>query len=217
MAIARGESRQRILEHLKRHGSSTIPAIAADVDLNVETVRDHLKALVDQGLVQRDGTRSRGPGRPEIVYGPTDAAEALFPNRQGELLEELAAFLENAGEGALVERFFAQYVARRRAAALPRVEDLEGRERIEEVARILSEEGFMAEVEEAGAQPVLRLCHCPMRQLVSATRVPCRAEMGFVRELLGERLARVGYIPSGDAACRYAVGQGSASGSDSAA
>jgi predicted ArsR family transcriptional regulator len=43
-----------------------------------------------------------------------------------------------------------------------------------------------------------------MRQLVEATRAPCRAELGFVKELLGERLTRVSYIPSGDSACCYA-------------
>ncbi len=52
-----GESQQRILEHLKRRGSSTIPAIAADLDLNVETVRTHLKALGSHGLAQA-GRRS---------------------------------------------------------------------------------------------------------------------------------------------------------------
>ena len=59
-----GESQQRILKHLKREGTSTIPAIAGDVELNVETVRAHVRALVQYGLVTRIGSRPRGPGRP---------------------------------------------------------------------------------------------------------------------------------------------------------
>ncbi|HKJ02885.1 MAG TPA: hypothetical protein VJ997_10535 [Longimicrobiales bacterium] len=204
-----GESQQKILEHLKRRGSSTIPAMAADLDLNVETVRTHLRALGSDGLAQRVGSRRSGPGRPEILYGLTDAAEAWFPNRESDVLRELTTYLQNAGEPGVVNEFFADYVGRRRSAALSRVEDLSGEARLEEVARILTEDGFMAEVQmDDDGKRVLRLSHCPLRQLVDVTRAPCRAELSYVRDLLGERMARVTYIPSGDSACCYAIGEG---------
>jgi predicted ArsR family transcriptional regulator len=202
-----GESQTRILEHLKRHGSGTIPRIAESLELNVETVRAHLKSLGSDGLVTRAGRRSRGPGRPEIVYELTEAAEVLFPNREGQVLQQLAAYLEASGNPELVRSFFEEYVDRRRGAALERVRGLEGRERAEEVARILTEQGFMAEIEsDDSGRRVLRLCHCPLRGLVSVTRAPCRAELGFVRELLGGTLDRVGYMPAGDRACCYTAG-----------
>lgn len=204
-----GESQHRILEHLKRRGSSTIPAIAADLDLHVETVRTHLRALGSEGLAQRVGSRRSGPGRPEILYGLTDAAEALFPNREGEILHELAAFLENDGARDTVNRFFATRVHRRRTAAMARVEGLEGDERLREVARILTEDGFMAEVQvDDQGRRVLRLPHCPIRQLVGITRAPCREELSLVRDLLGERVTRVSYIPTGDNACCYSLTEG---------
>jgi predicted ArsR family transcriptional regulator len=96
-------------------------------------------------------------------------------------------------------------VAVRRKEALDRVSGLEGRRRLEEVARILTEDGFMARIEDRSGQQVLRLCQCPVRALVDVTRTPCRAEVAFIRELLGERLARVSYIPSGDPSCSYAM------------
>lgn len=201
-----GESQQRILEHLKRSGSGTIPVIAADVELNVETVRAHLRALDREGLVRRAGSRPKGPGRPEIVYELTAEADRLFPNREGELLQRLAAYLKESGHPELVGRFLEDYVDSKRAEGLARVADLEGEERFHEVARILSEEGFMAEVDRDGeGRPLLKLSNCPMRSLVSATRAPCRTELGFVQELLGEKLARVSYIPSGDSACCYSA------------
>ena len=177
-----------------------------DLDLNVETVRTHLRALGSEGFARRVGSRRRGPGRPEIVYGLTDAAETWFPNRESDVLKALTTYLQAAGEPGLINDFFADYVARRRAVAVSRVEELTGHARLDEVARILTEDGFMAEVEtdEKGAR-VLRLSHCPLRRLVDVTRAPCRAELSFVRDLLGERLSRVSYIPSGDSACCYAV------------
>ena len=202
-----GASQQHILEHLKRRGSSTIPTIAGDVELNVETVRAHLRALAREGLVVRAGSRPKGPGRPEVVYELTPEAEQLFPNREGELLQRFAVYLEERGHPELVGGFFDEYVDSRRTEALARLDGLEGDDRLQEVARILSEEGFMAEIDsDAAGRNLLRLCHCPMRKLVAATRAPCRAELGFVKQLLGEKLARVSYIPAGDPACCYSLG-----------
>ncbi len=204
-----GESQQRILEHLKRRQSSTIPAIAADLDLNVETIRTHMRALGSDDLVKRVGSRRSGPGRPEILYGLTDAAEPWFPNRESDILRELTAYLQEAGESGIVNDFFADYVGRRRAAAMSRVQDLSGEERLQEVARILTEDGFMAEVQtDDEGRRVLRLPHCPLRHVVDVTKAPCSAELSYVRELLGERLARVSYIPAGDAACCYTIAEG---------
>ena len=72
-----GESQRAILETLKRRGSATTPVLAAELGLNVETVRSHLRALLGHGLVRRGPTVRSGPGRPETVFGLTDRAEAL--------------------------------------------------------------------------------------------------------------------------------------------
>lgn len=203
-----GESRRSILSILKRDGGATVPFLAQVVELNIETVRAHLKVLRDQGLVDRRGTRTSGPGRPEVVYGLTERAEALFPRREPEVLKELASFIQMTGRGDLLEEFFDHFMARRRTEALARVEGLDGRERVEEIARIMSEQGFMAVVEEHEQGPRLRLCHCPLRELVEVSRVPCRAEAELIRDLLGGDPARVSYIPAGDAACSYVTGCG---------
>lgn len=207
MILARiGESQGRILERLKRWGPGTIPDLAGALDLSVETVRTHLRSLGSEGLVERRGTRRSGPGRPEILYGLTAASEAFFPNTEGELLHELAGFLVERGDSGVVREFFEGRLEERRASAKQRLAGLEADERIDEVARILSEEGFMADVVTHGTdEKVLRLCHCPMRRLVDVTRVPCRSELEFVRRLLGRRLVRVSYIPHGDDACCYAL------------
>lgn len=198
-----GGSRPVLLGALKRRGSATVPELAEDAGLNVETVRHHLRVLGSRGLVERRGARRSGPGRPEVEYGLTREAEALFPRREGELLRELVVHLKRTGNEALLEEFFESYIGERRGAALARVEGLEGRARVEEAGRILTELGFMAEVESEGERSQLRLCHCPLRDVVDVTTVPCRAELGFVRELIGERLTRLSYIPAGDAACTY--------------
>lgn len=198
-----GKSQRAILDLLKRRDRSTIPELAADLRLNIETLRGHLKALVARKLVRRAGTRcADGPGRPEVLYALAPEAEALFPRREGETLHELAAHLVNSGRADVLREFFERRIGGRRVEALRRVRPLKGRARVEEVARIFSELGFMAVVEDDGR---LRLCHCPIRELVRATRIPCAAEIGLIQELLGKGLHRTTYIPAGDAACSYRV------------
>lgn len=205
MDIPKLNSSQRaILDLIKYRGTQTIPRLSAVLGLNVETVREHVRRLARAELVRREGKRSEGRGRPEILYGLTAEAERLFPRREPEILRRLAEYLRREEHQDVLEGFFDEWIRERRAAAVERVADLSGRDRLDEVANILSELGFMAVVdEEADGAPRLRLCHCPLRSLVEATKVPCRVEIGLVQELMGADLTRETYIPAGDASCSY--------------
>jgi predicted ArsR family transcriptional regulator len=199
-------SQRAILDLMKYQGEMTVPRLAGLLSLNVETVRDHVRRLIAEDLVRREGSVREGPGRPEIIYGLTADAEILFPRREAEMLQRLAEHLIGSGNQQLLHDFFDGWLDERRESALARVRHLEGRARLDEVAAVMSEFGFMAVVDEAPDGPRLRLCHCPIRGLVDATKIPCRAEIGFVKELLGETLIRERYIPAGDASCTYRAG-----------
>jgi len=201
-----GETQRRLLGLIKRSGECTLAQLEAEFDLNRETLRTHLKSLVAMGLVERPGVHRKGPGRPHGLFRLTGAGEALFPRREGELLGELAGFLQEQGRLDLLEEFFERRLARRRRDLAPRVAGLRGRERLEAVAAILSEEGFVAEVVAGEAGPRLRLCHCPLRELVAVSELPCRFEKRLIESLLGERSRREAFIPEGEHACTYAVG-----------
>jgi predicted ArsR family transcriptional regulator len=159
-------------------------------------VRSHLQALVAQGLVERSGLLRSGPGRPRVRYRLTEKGDALFPRRDRELLRELAAYLLDSGHGALLEEFFTDRLRRKRAEAEARLADLPDEERLDGVAKLLCEDGFLAEVVRDASGRHLRLGHCPLRELVEISRLPCRAEMALVGELLGAELQRESFIPT---------------------
>jgi len=201
-----GESQRKLLGLIKRSGECTIAWLEAGFDLNRETLRTHLKALVAMGLVERSGVHRKGPGRPHVLYRLTPAGEALFPRREGMLLGELAGFLNERGHRDLLEEFFERRLARRRKELAPRVAGLRGRERLEATAGILSEEGFVAEVVDGEGGARLRLCHCPLQEMVALSDLPCRFEKRLIEGLLGARSRRETFIPEGEHACTYAVG-----------
>lgn len=201
-----GDTQRRLLDRLKRGGPQGVAELADAVGLAAETVRGHLNALAGRGLVRRAGRRKQGRGRPEILYALTEEAEPLFPSEEGRLLRELTAWLAREGHEDVLRAFFEARGLQKGRAARERVRGLRGRRRLEEVAAILSEEGFMAElvdVEDGSAQ--LRLCHCPLKEMVAASRLPCEAEIAWVRDLLGEDLARRSWMPAGDRTCTYVV------------
>jgi len=208
-----GASHFEVLQALKRRGPATIVELGAALRFAKETLREHLEALVFRGLVTRAAARRGRPGRPEILYALAPAAEAYFPRRESAVLTDLVRHLLVEGREAELRAFFTARAAERREAARARLEGLRGRRRLEEVARILTEDGYMAEAESdpAGRPRRLRLCHCPIRDVVAVTPLPCGAELRYVRELLGResRLVRVSYLPDGDASCSYSLGGGS--------
>lgn len=202
-----GESQAAILELLLRRGRATLAELEEDLELATETLRDHLDALAVKGLVERAGVRRDGPGRPRIVYGLSESGLELFPRREADLLRELTRFLAEEGSLHLLEEFFERRASAQREELIGRVSGLEGEERLREVARILSEQGFMAEVAHQESPPRIRLCNCPIRDLVEVSHLPCRAELRLVRELLGRSLHRVSYMPDGDDSCTYSLGE----------
>lgn len=201
-----GDTQRRLLELLKRGGEQSVGDLAGSLELAAETVRGHMNALAGQGLVRRAGQRKEGPGRPEILYRLTDESEQLFPDEEGRLLRDLTSYLTEEGHDGVLASFFEARVARQREKARDRLEGLEGRERLEEIAAILTEEGFMAEVMEGeGGDPGLRLCHCPLKEMVAVSRMPCRAEASWIEEMSGTELARRSWMPEGDRTCTYVL------------
>ncbi len=197
------ERQRELLDAIKHRGKATVPELALDLDLNVETVRDHMRTMEAHGIVRRDGTVPplAGRGRPEIVFVLTREAQSLFPGREGEILRALTRYLISRRHGALLRGFFREYMAERRQGGRDRVSGLKGDERTREVISILEEMGFMPVLDDDGA--TLRLSHCPMRGMVDATDLPCREEVALLTELLGMPLKRVAHIRNGDMACSY--------------
>ena len=171
-----------------------------------ETVRSHLESLTAQKLIERAGVRRQGPGRPQVVYRLSAQGEALFPRREG-MLAELARYLLDSEHPEMLKEFLSSRTDAKHSRLAGRLEGLEAGERLSEIARSLSTEGFLAEAVLEGDEPVrLRLCHCPLRDLVAVTHLPCRTEMELVEKLLGRPLERTQFIPDGATSCTYSVG-----------
>lgn len=203
--LVSSDTRRELLQLVKRQGSLSLDEAMEALGMARTTVREHLLRLERKGLVERS-TERNGRGRPSLRYEMTPKAKILFPSRDGELMGQLLAFLREEGADELVTAFFESYWQERTARVKQKLaelseDDIEGR--LERLATLLEEEGFMPRVEHGEEGITIRECNCPFPEAVKHTRIPCRLEAAFYEALFGAEVKRSNYIPDGHPACTY--------------
>jgi DeoR family suf operon transcriptional repressor len=197
--------REDLLLTLKRSGGARADELAAALDITPSAVRQHLTALTAEGLVGFDEQRG-GPGRPKHVYKLTESAEALFPKRYGDLAAELLEYMADA-DPALVDEVFAKRRQRRIADAKVRLAGKPFAEQVEELARILDEDGYLAAVEPMDDGSLRIVEHnCAILEVARKYGHACSSELEFIRKVLpGARVERVQHMMAGAHVCAYEV------------
>jgi len=194
-------TRERILVLLRRHGRLTAPQLADLLALTSVGVRRHLGLLERDGLVTAESSKPKR-GRPAAVYRLTDAGLETFPRHYDEVAREALAFLKRQ-DAAVLSQFLAWRNERLAASYARRVDGATLAERTEALAEVLSEQGFMAEVEPAPDGEGLRLCqhNCTVEHL--ATELPdlCASEAKLFERLLGSPVQREATIVDGAVRC----------------
>ncbi len=203
--VLHSDTKQQLLDLLKRRGQLTLSEAEAATGLRRPTLREHLTQLERDGLVQHVMER-HGRGRPRLLYRLTRTGVQLFPNRDAILLGRLLQFLKQEAGEALLERFFQKFWEERLQEIERRLAQHEAhtlQARLSVVRDFLEEEGFMPElvVNDQGLE--IRECNCPFTETVRHTRLPCYLEARFFEAVLGLPTSRVAYIPEGSPACTY--------------
>jgi DeoR family transcriptional regulator, suf operon transcriptional repressor len=172
--------------------------------LSLNAARHHLKELEAQGLVQYE-REHRGVGAPAFAYRLTPAGEALFPRRYQETLTALLdSLVQQEGREAaigLLESHLSGMARRLRED----LKDASPTERLQAIAKVRSEQGYMAEA--AGGDPsgILTEHNCAIQAVAERFPEICAAEARFLAEVLGAEVDRREHILSGCSACEYHV------------
>jgi DeoR family suf operon transcriptional repressor len=197
--------RRELLLTLKRLAPASAEELAAALEVSGGAVRQVLGALEGQGLVRHRRERV-DRGRPRHLYELTDAGDSLFPRRYGDLTNEVLGIV-GAQSPALLADVFEQRRRRRVAGARRRLEGLESDARVTELARILDEDGYLAEVTLVADGSYLITEHnCAILDVARRFGHACTSEISFLREVLpGADVERVQHIIDGAHVCAYSV------------
>ena len=196
--------RGAILVELKRARGNTAKDLASRLNVSLNAVRHHLKELETQALVEYE-RRHQGVGAPAFVYRLTPAGEGLFPRRYETTLNELLDHVvEREGRAGAVSVLEARYatLTRRLQGELAGVAPTE---RIAAVARLLTEEGYMAEASGTASSGILVEHNCAIQAVAERFPEICAAEARFLAAVLGAEVDRQEHILSGCSACEYRV------------
>jgi predicted ArsR family transcriptional regulator len=199
------ETRWLILQEVNRKGRAGVEELARSLLVRPATIHHHLPKLEREGLIRTQAERHGRRGRPRLVCSLTEQGQALFP--QGyrwfadELLQAIAA-LDGPEKVALV---FQQVGDRLSARYRPRTDSKDAQDRVQEVAKILTELGF-----DAAAIPVEHgfcLCdrNCPVLKIAERYPQLCAMELRLITTLLGKDVQRTEYRLDGAPVCTHRV------------
>lgn len=196
--------RGSILVELKKAQRLTAKELGQRLQVSLNGVRHHLKELESEGLIQYE-RRYRGVGAPAFAYRLTPAGEALFPRHyEATLNEVLDQVVEREGRAGAVAVLEARYAALTRRLQ-EQLAGAEPAERMASVARLLSEEGYMAEAAASSTNGTLVEHNCAIQAVAERFPEICAAEAKFLAAVLGADVERQGHILSGCSACEYRV------------
>lgn len=203
-----GPAQRRIVDHLKRSGPSTTAALAAALDVTAQAVRPPLAELEGKGLVVAERLTTGSRGRPPLGWALAEAAFDLFPDRHSDLTVELI----DAMRAVLDDQAFAGVLAERDRHQLAAIEarlpaDADVTDRVEQLAAVRAEQGYMAEVRPDGDDLLLIEHHCPVCAAATACRGLCDNELALFQEAIGPAASveRTQHLLSDGDRCVYRI------------
>ena len=171
-------------------------------------IRQHLYVLQREGLVTAE-ERPVPIGRPAKFWRLTREADQLFPEAYAELSVALIESVKDAFGDEGLERVLTSRCARQRTDYAKRIKAGDSIERkLRELAKVRSEEGYMAEIKKEGDGTFLLVeNHCPICAAANACQGFCSTELDLFRSILGPKISveRVEHIIKGDHRCVYRI------------
>jgi predicted ArsR family transcriptional regulator len=203
------QGRDAVLDRVKRDGPVTAEMLAAGLGITGMAVRQHLDGLERGGLVRHE-LRGGGRGRPAKVWECTEVANVRFPDAHAALAADLISQMRRAfGEKGL-DRLVALRTAEQERAYSQRMAARASlKARLESLARLRSEEGYMAEIRREPETGVWLFVenHCPICAAARLCTGLCREELALFQRVLGKDVCveRVSHILAGAKRCAYRV------------
>lgn len=197
-------TRGRILESLKRRGNRTAAELAVEHGLTANGVRQHLARLSGEGLISESQAR-RGRTKPSLVYTVTHEGERLFPQRYDVLLNALLQEIRDEEGPDRVTTLFRHIGERSARKYAERFEGKDTAGRVDEITKILREQGVVADCDTSGSTYVIREHNCPFKDTVAANPQVCTVVHTLMNEVLHEKPDQRKSIARGDDVCEFHI------------
>jgi predicted ArsR family transcriptional regulator len=202
--IAGRSTRMEILELLRRRGRSSAETIANDLGVTPNAIRQHLTNLERDGLVVSQPERS-GRGRPSLLFGLTERADAVFPKRYGQLATMVLQEVQEMGGPEALDEIFARVAARHAGAMERSLEDLGFDEKLRRVVAWIGRAGTLVEQSETAEGVRVTIHNCPFRNTALKFPQVCTITPQLITRLTGAGVSQSDSIHRRDPYCSFVV------------
>ena len=201
------KTHDKILHLLKTQGALTAKTLANELSLTTMGIRQHVQALEESGDVRHyDEKATRG--RPTRYWQLTEKSNNHFANRHDELSVQLIdSVIAVFGDDGLDKLISNREEVSMRAYRLALADRYGVEEKVAMLAKLRSEEGYMATVVKEAHFYWLLENHCPICAAATKCINFCRSELHLFQTLLGDvaQVTREEHIVEGARRCAYKV------------
>ncbi|RKQ29600.1 helix-turn-helix transcriptional regulator [Oceanobacillus halophilus] len=198
--------KRKLLNILKKNHAMTIGNIMEHFTISEVAVRKHLHELEKQGLLKKI-SHKQNIGRPYLTYELTEKGHSTFPNQYQSLPVELLKDLEELQGEQAVYDLLEKRMQREKAYFESNFESSGLEEKINQVAQIQNENGYMVEIEktEQGDYEI-RNYNCPISNIASTYHQVCINEKKMFEHLFsGKEVSARSCITKGDHLCKWTI------------
>jgi predicted ArsR family transcriptional regulator len=189
------ESRQRILEYIKKSGQASVAELSKALALTPVTIRHHLEALRSEDLVAEPISRHKsGPGRPEKMYEITPQADSYMPRNYGELCRCLIQAVESPELTGLLTKMGNSLGASAGANGDTAV-----------IASYLDERGYFPSLDQGEGMIILKLANCPYLEVAENAPALCEFDRSLIESLFGGEVEMVERIVDREPVCTFHI------------
>lgn len=193
---------------LKQHPDSSLEEVARALGITKVAALGHLQKLESDGVVERSYEAGH-VGRPRVRFRITDQGARFFPHAYSEMSLSALEFIERKLGRPAVAELLAQRAGEVADRNWSRLRDGSLGARVTELARVRTEEGYMAEVGARRRTSVeLREHNCPILALAGRFPEACETERRMFASLLKAEVEVSHRVVAGDPVCRFLIREG---------
>jgi len=199
------KTQEVLLLQLKKNVEMTVSELCAALGITEMAVRRHLSSLQAEGLIESKSVKQTR-GRPMYRYRLAEKASSLFPSGFQALASDFLDLVkEERGHKGVME-FLSQRNDRMAERLKVRMADKSLPDRVAEVAKIFTEDGYMTEWEKLpDGNYLIYQRNCALHDLANQYRQICVLEPKLIETLLGAKVTRQQYMLKNDPVCGYIV------------
>jgi predicted ArsR family transcriptional regulator len=201
------KTHDKILNLLKTQGALSAKTLANELGLTTMGIRQHVLALEESGdVIYKDEKAVRG--RPTRYWSLTEKSNDHFENRHDELtvqlIDSVIAVFGDDGLDKLIEN---REESSMRVYRLALADRFGVEEKVTMLAKLRSDEGYMATVAHEEDFFWLLENHCPICAAATKCLNFCRSELHLFQSLLNDvaTVTREEHIVEGARRCAYKV------------